>query len=58
MMNLTSLPELFSPVITDGVIAGGQFPTRRMEEQFVAYMRWVDEQGLSPFYAFVATDFD
>ncbi len=33
-------------------------PSQQMAEQFQAYLRWTEEQELSPFYAFRVTNFD
>lgn len=43
---------VFESVIDGGKEPGRVLPTREMAEQFEAYMRWVQEGGISPFYAF------
>jgi hypothetical protein len=36
----------------------GRFPTQAMEDQFKAYLAWVEETDVGLFYAFRNTNFD
>ncbi|MES9955790.1 MAG: hypothetical protein ABW086_01975 [Sedimenticola sp.] len=40
------------PCLNGEVSASGMFPNQKMEDQFIAYLKWVDQQGLPRSYAF------
>jgi hypothetical protein len=44
--------------LIDGDAAGASLPDEQMSAEFQAYLRWVEAEDLSPFYAFMVTDFD
>ena len=44
--------------LIDGDDIGASLPDEQMAGEFQAYLRWVAADDLSPFYAFMVTDFD